>query len=200
MWMGRPLLIVEFLEGGTLADRVNGGPQAISDVVDWGLQLCAGLTCLHRRGLLHGDIKPSNIGFDRSGVPKLLDFGLSDVLAGEPAARDDAAGLAAGPVGERFGTPAYRCPHTEEFAARPQLDLWGLASILYESIAAVRVFDVAVPRTGSVAVVPDIRTFRLEVPEALAMFFSRALHSDVETRPASALEFSLWLNEARPIL
>lgn len=198
-WKGRPLLIVEYLEGGTLAERLHDGPRAISDVVGWGLQLCDGLASLHRRGLLHGDIKPSNIGFDRHGVPKLLDFGLSDVLAAAPATHDTTGSAASHRV-ERFGTPAYRCPHAEELNACPQLDLWGLAAVLYESIAGVRAFDVAVPRTASAAVVPDIRTFRAEVPEALALFFTRALHSDVEARPSSALEFSLWLNEARPIL
>src|SRR5207253_8576282 len=83
-WRGTPLLVVEYLDGGTLADRLKAGPLAIDGVRELGISLCGALHSMHRSGVLHRDIKPSNIGFTREGVPKQLDFGLA-MLANQTA-------------------------------------------------------------------------------------------------------------------
>ena len=76
-WQGTPFLIQEFLPGGTLSDRLRGGPLAI----DAALRLCGtiaeALDQLHSAGIIHRDVKPSNIGFTDRDVPKLFDFGLA---------------------------------------------------------------------------------------------------------------------------
>ena len=76
-WRGAPMLVMEFLEGGTLSERLRRGPLPLSDSLMLGIALANGLAVLHRTGILHRDIKPSNIGFSADGVPKLLDFGLA---------------------------------------------------------------------------------------------------------------------------
>ena len=76
-WRGKPFLVVEHLAGGTLADRLRQGPVPATEAVSIAMVLSDALATLHRAGYLHGDVKPSNIGFTSEGSPKLLDFGLA---------------------------------------------------------------------------------------------------------------------------
>ena len=79
-WKGTPLLIFEYLEGGTLLDSLSRGPISLEEVIDLGTQLADALDLVHGSGVLHRDIKPSNIGYTSDGVPKILDFGLAAIL------------------------------------------------------------------------------------------------------------------------
>ena len=120
-WRDRPFLIVEFLPGGTLEDRLRGGPLAPAEAVSVVVRLADALAALHEKGFLHGDVKPSNIGFTAEGAPKLLDFGLAH------AVDDDAI------VG---GTLPYLSP--EVLAGRPAEeadDVWSLSVVLYEMVS-----------------------------------------------------------------
>ena len=117
-WRGRPFLVAEYLAGGTLADRLEGGPVPEREAVSVAGTLAGALAALHEAGYLHGDVKPGNIGFTADGSPKLLDFGLAR------EAND------AGVVG---GTLRYASP--EVLSGRPAEegdDVWSLAVVLYE--------------------------------------------------------------------
>ncbi len=76
-WQDRPFLVVEYLAGGTLADRLRRGPVPAPEAVSITDALADALAALQDAGYLHGDVKPSNIGFTAGGSPKLLDFGLA---------------------------------------------------------------------------------------------------------------------------
>jgi hypothetical protein len=119
VWRDTPVLIVEYLEGGTLTEKMRRGPLPLHDVAAIGCRLADALTYMHERKVLHRDIKPSNIGFTATGRVKLLDFGLA-------ASR------------RRGGTPAYLPPEVAQ-SARPGVafDLWALSVVLRE-IAADR--------------------------------------------------------------
>ena len=120
-WRGRPFLVVEFLAGGTLEDRLRDGPLAPSQAVSVVARLADALAALHQKGFLHGDVKPSNIGFTSEGSPKLLDFGLAHAV-------DDAAMVG--------GTLPYLSP--EVLAGRPPEeadDVWSLSVVLYEMVS-----------------------------------------------------------------
>ena len=186
-WRGTPLLVVEYLAQGTLADRLRGGPLPPSEVVVLGAALASALEALHAVGFLHRDIKPSNIGFAGDGTPKLLDFGLAhfgfDVSA-EPA-----------------GTPLYMSE--EALRGDPpdaRFDLWSLAVVLYEATAGVH------PLAGhgswrrglQPGLVADVRTHRQDCPAALAGFFGQALAPDRRQRPATAAEFRTRLFGTAP--
>ena len=120
-WRGRPFLVVEFLAGGTLEDRLRDGPLAPAQAVSVVARLADALAALHEKGCLHGDVKPSNIGFTAEGSPKLLDFGVAHAV-------DDAAMLG--------GTLPYLSP--EVLAGRPAEeadDVWSLCVVLDEMVA-----------------------------------------------------------------
>jgi hypothetical protein len=116
VWRRTPVLVVEYLAGGTLADRLTRGSLPQAEVLTLGVRLADALTYMHERGLLHRDVKPGNIGLTSDGVPKLLDFGLS-ADAGTPA-----------------GTPAYLPPEALDGAPPDtSIDLWGLSTVLLQA-------------------------------------------------------------------
>jgi serine/threonine protein kinase len=183
-WRGAPVLVVEFLEGGTLADRLPARiavPQALA----WGAALASALEAMHRRGLLHRDVKPSNIGFTSEGTPKLLDFGLAR-LVGEAADADEPGPRVrqvTDPALTRshhvLGTPLYLSP--EQLRGAPPSaaqDLWALSVVLWEMLVGRHPGD-ANPREQLVAERPDC-------PPALVEFLARGLSRRPEARPPSA--------------
>ena len=203
-WQGLPYLVVEHLAGGTLARRMRS-PWPVDQTLRLGIELADALDAIHRRGLLHRDVKPSNIGFDGESHPKLLDFGLARLIepgaAGAPEAGDhwiphvpEHSTRSWGPA----GTPIYLSP--EVLAGNPpgpQQDLWGLTLVLFELIAGVHPFrGQDLQRTlGNVRLVrlEDLRHWAPACPEPVAVFFARALHRDPKQRPASAAALQIDL-------
>ena len=126
-WRGRPLLVVEFLPGGTLTARLERGPLPGAEAVGVAVTLSEALAALHAAGYVHGDVKPSNIGFASDGTAKLLDFGLArltstdDRPAGGTLSYMSPEVLLGGPVGEAD-------------------DVWSLCVVLYEMVAGRRPF------------------------------------------------------------
>ena len=125
-WRGRPFLVVEFLRGGTLADRLRDGPVPEPEAVAVSVRLAEALAALHAAGYLHGDVKPSNIGFTADGLPKLLDFGL---------ARGPNDATVAG------GTLRYLSPEVlDDRPADEADDVWSLCVVLYEMVSGAHPF------------------------------------------------------------
>ena len=120
-WRGRPLLIVELLAGGTLAARLDRGPLSATVAGGVAVTVAEALAVLHRAGYLHGDIKPSNIGFTSDGSAKLLDFGLAHLTDD----RNQPAG----------GTVLYTSPELlAGGTAGAADDIWALCVVLYEMV------------------------------------------------------------------
>jgi hypothetical protein len=198
-WRGVPVLVVEYLAGGTLAARI-GPPHPIDAVVRWGIQLASGLESMHEQGLLHRDVKPSNVGFTEQGHVKLLDFGLArltaelDTPSGAAAGPDALGGRAGGgapPDGittasRLIGTPAYLSP--EALAGEPPSvaqDLWALGIVLWEAVTGRRPFGSGAVRRPP-ASAPDLRRARPDCPPELAELLGSALLGDAASRPDSA--------------
>ena len=119
-WRGRLFLVVEYLSGGTLADRLRYGPVPEPEAVSMTGVLADAVAALHDAGYLHGDIKPSNIGFAANGSPKLLDFGL--------AREANAASLTGGTL--RYASPEVLSGRQ----AGEANDVWSLCVVLYEMV------------------------------------------------------------------
>lgn len=201
-WRGTPVLIVEYLPGGTLADRLRGGALPVGEALGLVRVLAGVLEALHAAGLVHRDIKPSNIAFDASGTPKVLDFGLSYVLDVAPRGESAAASTDTEFDDGRFrasamsvwgcGTPLYVAPEVIDGAPPdPATDIWSVSVVLYECLAGRNPFagetvrDV-VERIRS-AEVADVRTFTPACPAPVAAFLNRALSRDRRARPADAV-------------
>ncbi|HEY3569903.1 MAG TPA: serine/threonine-protein kinase [Thermoanaerobaculia bacterium] len=125
-------LVMELVEGPTLAQRLQSGPLEEAAVLDLGARIGEVLEAVHRSGVIHCDLKPGNVVLTAEGV-KLLDFGQAR-LAGE-----------ADPPGESFieaaGTVSYMAPERfQGWKADPRADVWSLGVLLYEAAAGVRPF------------------------------------------------------------
>ena len=216
-WRGTPMLVVEYLAGGTLRDGIRQGPQSFAKVIDLGIVLADALDRVHGAGVLHRDVKPSNIGYSSDGRPKLLDFGLA-LLGPVPSVRS-----ATGPLSEEarealdrstdpgstvtvadrlVGTPLYLAPEAlAGTTPQPSFDLWGLALVLYEALAGRHPFAAKDSATVLAAVerarVPDIRDFRPTCPVGLAELLENALSGSLSRRPPSASAMRAELRQLR---
>lgn len=133
-WNGAPVIVSEFMTGGTLSARIASRME-IAEIVSLGQALSSALEALHAASLVHRDVKPSNIGYADRGEAKLLDFGLAEfappAAAGASRMSDDL-----GSVPSFAGTPRYAPPEAWRGAPTgPEADLWALAMVLYECIA-----------------------------------------------------------------
>jgi len=215
-WRGTPMLVLEYLSGGTLASRLRGGPLEVQTVIETGAAMADALHSLHRAGVLHRDIKPSNIGFTGDDTPKLLDFGLAVVAApdfakpsgdlsehGESITRTRAM-FASAPdqsSGILAGTPLYMSPEAIA-GGKPDVgfDLWGLAVTLFEATAGMNPFvagdRLETARLISHGILPDIRSLRADCPVRFATFLHDSLSVNRLQRPRSAREFGSRLRAA----
>ena len=214
-WFGTPMLIFEFLAGGTLADKMKLGNRSIAETIRLGIVLADALERVHASNMLHRDIKPGNIGYTRDDIPKLLDFGLAQILEDrrgkgmirsiqltDPEAASDST-LSTETISmtlsgrESFhlvGTPSYFSPETLKKKASDDAsrDLWALNITLYEALTGknpvTRESLLETLKAISKAAIPDIRQFLPDCPESLSLFFTDALAKDELHRPSSAVE------------
>jgi GAF domain-containing protein len=222
-WQGTPILVMELLEGGTLAHRLlDRGRLSAVETVELGLRMADALGHLHSADILHRDIKPSNIGYTRDGTPKLMDFGIARLMydlrrereegemeriAGDPSLIPSSSlwthidGIT--PLSRPLvGTLSYLCPEALEGKTPDALfDLWSLAIVLYECLLGRKVFSSADPRQTATRIrmgrVPDLSQVCPEYGDELADFFRVALNRHKSRRPANAQELRQRLEAAR---
>ena len=201
------MLVMEYAEGGTLAARLRQGPMPFGDTLALGICLAEALGALHTRGVLHRDVKPSNIAFAMDGVPKLLDFGLAKLvprLSRPAGSTEPGQGLSwsgsysSSGAGIR-GTPAYLSPELLR-GASPSVrdDLWSLTVTLLEACTGANPFQAStVASTVSRVLAHDPRASA--IPDALpleARRLFRELFGPPEIRPAAAY---LLINRLRSV-
>jgi serine/threonine protein kinase len=185
-WRGTPLLLMEYLPGGTLAAQLRRGRLSEAEVVALTRQLARSLARVHARGLYHGDIKPSNIGFAEGGAPKLLDFGLARALSLDGRKDDEApADGTPAPLG---GTWAYLPLEVRDGASPgPHLDLWALGVVLCEALLGTHPFPRARTRYDMSAGLMAARVrLRAERSPAHERVVATMLSLEPMRRPATA--------------
>lgn len=139
---GTSFLVMEYLEGQTLADRLDDGAIPLAHALRYGVEICDALAEAHRHGVIHRDVKPGNVMLTRDGL-KLLDFGLAKLREAEAddAAQETIETLHLTHEGEILGTVSYMAP--EQLEGRKvdaRADLFAVGAILYEMVTGRRPF------------------------------------------------------------
>src|SRR5262245_27684892 len=205
---GMMFLVMERIEGESLADRLAKGPLPLDQVLRTGAEIASGLDAAHRRGIIHRDLKPGNVMLTRTGA-KLLDFGLAKT-GSEAAPPID--GLTSLPTEHRpltkegtiLGTFQYMSPEQlegEETDARS--DLFALGAVLYEMATGKRAF-LGKNKTSLIAAIvssqpPSISSVQPVPPPALDHVVRKCLEKDPEDRWQSAHDVATqlrWISEA----
>ena len=210
-WRGTPMLVFEFLPGGTLADRLASGPLHLNDVVQLGVLMADALEAIHNAGILHRDVKPTNIAYTSNSVPKLLDFGLAHILyewhggreskleavtlGTQTTAASTLPDLRSMGVGKGIaGTPLYLSPEALS-GGLPDVsfDLWSLGLVLLEALAGRHPLQ-GIPAPEALerlseANLPEVPGLVPNCSEAVSTFFREALARQRWNRPSTATEF-----------
>jgi serine/threonine protein kinase len=199
---GVDFLVMEYLEGETLEQRLRKGPLPIPEVLEIGGQIAAGMDAAHRKGVVHRDLKPGNVMLTRTGV-KVLDFGLAKELELAPHPADVSSPTAALPLtreGTLVGTIPYMAPEqVEELGADARADIWALGCILYEMLTGRRAFSgesAASVMSGVLERRPvAISELREDAPPSLERCVSRCLQKGAEDRWQSVDDLRFALTE-----
>ena len=181
-------LVMEFIPGLSLSDRLLAGPLAIPEVIILAAQVADGLAAAHKRGIIHRDLKPGNIRLTPEGRIKVLDFGLARRA---PRASDSGATITVSQVNETSGTIPYMSPEQlRGQVADERSDVWGVGMVLYELCAGKRPFRGSTPTATAADIIhqqpPRIRTVRPEVPAGLERIILKCLEKEPANRYQSA--------------
>jgi Tol biopolymer transport system component/tRNA A-37 threonylcarbamoyl transferase component Bud32 len=204
----RHVLVMELIEGETLASRLVKGPLAVAQVISTGGQIADALEGAHRQGIVHRDLKPGNVMLTKSGV-KLLDFGLAKTLA--PQAQP--SGLTSMPTmappqhltqqGTILGTFQYMAPEQLEGGeADARSDIFSFGAVLYEMATGKKAFDGKSQASLIGAILkdspPPISSIAPMAPPALDRLIATCLSKDPEDRLQTAHDVKLqlqWVGE-----
>jgi eukaryotic-like serine/threonine-protein kinase len=198
---GLDYLVMEFLEGETLEEKLQKGPLPIEQVLPYGMQIADALDKAHRQGIIHRDLKPANIMITRSGV-KLLDFGLAKLQA----STQPVAGVSMLPTEQRsltaegsiIGTLQYMSPEQlEGREADARTDLFAMGVVLYEMATGRKAFTGKSQASLIAAILssepPPISTIQPLTPPAFDRIVKTCLAKDPEDRWQTAHDVLLEL-------
>src|SRR5262245_5380730 len=189
-----PAIVMELVEGETLAERISRGPIHIDEALPIAKQIAEALEAAHEQGIIHRDLKPANIKLRPDGQVKVLDFGLAKLAEAGPTTAGPSP-LSMSPtitspamtgVGVVLGTAAYMAP--EQAKGRPadkRNDIWAFGCVLYEMLTGSRAFDGEdmVDVLGAVArLEPDWSALPGDVPTPLRLLLQRCLTKDRRRR------------------
>jgi Tol biopolymer transport system component len=196
-------LVMEYLEGETLAARLSRGPLPLAEVFRRGIEIASALDCAHRAGIVHRDLKPGNIMLTKGGA-KLMDFGLA-----RPARLPHVAGaLSESPTGSRpitvegtiVGTFQYMAPEQlEGKEADARTDLWAFGCVLYEMATGKRAFEGISQASLIAAILKETPRPIVELqplaPPGLERIVKRCLEKDPDERFQSARDLAFDLED-----
>jgi eukaryotic-like serine/threonine-protein kinase len=208
-------LVLELVEGPTLADRLARGPLALPEALPIARQIADALAAAHEHGVVHRDLKPANIKVSDDGTVKVLDFGLAKPVqdARSPQSGDapprspSPSPMVMSPVvtatGVILGTAAYMSP--EQAKGRPadkRSDVWAFGCVLYEMLTGKRAFDgedVSDTLASVLKGQPDWTALPAETSPAIRRLLRRALEKDLRRRLSDMADARLEIDEAQAL-
>ena len=202
-----PVLVLELVEGPTLADRLDRGTLPLPEALQIARQVALALEAAHEQGIIHRDLKPANIKVKDDGTVKVLDFGLAKALApdGASGAAVEAANSPtltnrATALGMILGTAAYMAP--EQAKGRPvdkRADIWAFGVVLYEMLAGRRLFrgeDISDTLAEVLKVEIDFRALPPSTPASIVRLLRRCLERDPRQRLHDIADARVELDDA----
>ncbi|MEE9161503.1 MAG: protein kinase, partial [Candidatus Neomarinimicrobiota bacterium] len=184
-------LVLQLIEGPTLADKIAQGPIPVEEALKIALQMAEGLEAAHEKGVIHRDLKPANIKITPEGQVKILDFGLAKALEGETPADTDLSQsptltAAATQTGVILGTAAYMSPEQAKGkAVDKRADIFAFGAVLYECLTGKKAFE-GDTITETIAAVlksePDWETLPKNTPRTTRTLLRRCLHKELDRR------------------
>ena len=186
---GTRALVLELVEGPTLADRIAKGPIPLDEALPIAKQIAEALEAAHEAGVIHRDLKPANIKVREDGTVKVLDFGLAKAL--DPVQDVDPSNsptltAAATQMGVIMGTAAYMSP--EQARGKPvdkRADVWAFGAVLFETLCGQRPFegrDVSEVLGGVLRLEPDWEALSGDVPPRVSTLLRRCLEKEPKQR------------------
>ena len=197
-------LVLEFIEGPTLADRLAPGPLALDEALPVARQIADALDAAHAQGIVHRDLKPANIKVRPDGTVKVLDFGLAKAVAGEQSSANvtqspTITSPALTQLGVILGTAAYMSP--EQARGRPadkRSDIWAFGAVLYEMLTGKRAFEgdeISDTLASILKSEPAWGALPADTPPAIRRVLRRCLEKDPRRRTHDIADARLDLDE-----
>ncbi|MHC5109277.1 MAG: protein kinase domain-containing protein [Planctomycetota bacterium] len=187
---GTRFLVLEFVEGVTLSDRLNHGAMAVDEAMETAKQIAEALESAHEQGIIHRDLKPANVMIRPDGTVKVLDFGLAKAMTEEPSG----SVVANSPTitanytrpGVVLGTAAYMSP--EQARGRPvdkRTDIWSFGILLFECLSGERLFQGVTANDSMGAIMhkePNWSLLPPSTPPTVQLLLRRCLTKDRKRR------------------
>jgi eukaryotic-like serine/threonine-protein kinase len=200
--IGPNYLVMEYIEGETLAARIKSGPLPLDETLRIAIAIAGALGAAHAKGIVHRDLKPGNIMLTETGA-KLLDFGLAKYQPDAPVSEETMTRSITGDA-QVVGTLLYMSPEQlQGKAADARSDIFAFGAVLYEMVTGKRAFDRQSSSDIIIAVGREeptpLRELVKDVPEELKRIIKRCLRKQPEDRYASVAEVEQELEECRKV-
>jgi serine/threonine-protein kinase len=188
---GQPFFVMRYMAGGSLVDWIRKGPIPLEDTAIIIEKLAAGLNYAHQKGIIHRDIKPDNVLFDKDNHPYLTDFGVAKLTEHNISVTSE----------DPVGTLAYVSPEQlEEQEIDGRSDIYSMAVMVYEMLTGQKphgkTTKVSAAYSRMTQPVPNILTVRPDLPPEVADVLKKAMSKEKEDRYATAIDFALAFSKA----
>ncbi|MBN2241414.1 MAG: serine/threonine-protein kinase [Acidobacteria bacterium] len=204
---GKRFLVMELVEGETLAQRVKKGALTVEEALAICRQIADGLEAAHDKGVIHRDLKPANVMVTEGDKVKILDFGLAKALSQEAQSIDSSQSPtlteAMTRPGMILGTAAYMSPEQAKGkAVDKRADIWAFGCILYECLTVKKAFEGETVSETLAAILksePDWQALPATTPPNIRFVLRRCLEKNVNNRFRDAADVRIEIEEARDI-
>ena len=188
----QPFIIMRYMSGGSLSERIERGPMGLGETASIIDRLATALDASHALDIIHRDIKPGNVLFDRYGNAYLSDFGIARIVT-----EDQVTTITGGSI---IGTPAYMSPEQiqGDKIISGRSDIYALGILVYQMLTGTRPYEADTPAQilmkHIMDPIPNILTVRPDLPESTSIVIAKALAKEPEARYVTVAEFASALN------